>query len=85
MVGKCANPDCSTPFKYFRDGRLFLIELKQGSGNNMGSSFAEHAGPLHYFWLCSDCCRKLTLVPDQERGVRLVPIPSKHKDLGSAA
>jgi len=26
MIGKCANPACSTPFRYLHEGRLFRFE-----------------------------------------------------------
>src|SRR5438445_12641141 len=28
VLHKCANPDCSQPFKYFRHGKLFSFEMR---------------------------------------------------------
>jgi hypothetical protein len=52
MLSKCANPACSNTFRYFREGRLFLIESQPKSRKS-------HS--LEYFWLCSSCCRDMTL------------------------
>ena len=27
MLSKCANPLCSAPFQYLRDGKVFQVEL----------------------------------------------------------
>ena len=32
VLHKCANPDCSQPFKYFRHGKLFSVEMESRSG-----------------------------------------------------
>ena len=32
VLHKCANPDCSQPFKYFRHGKLFSFEMESRSG-----------------------------------------------------
>ncbi|PYX96097.1 MAG: hypothetical protein DMG64_06520 [Acidobacteria bacterium] len=28
MVSKCANPACSTPFHYLREGKIFRVEVE---------------------------------------------------------
>jgi len=40
------NPACSTPFRYFRNGKIFNLETVSGSRN-------ERRG--EYFWLCGPC------------------------------
>jgi hypothetical protein len=67
MVQKCANPACSTSFRYFRDGRLYSREF--------GAS-VEHPGKRHleYFWLCGPCSAHLTLRYDPQRGMIVVPL-----------
>ena len=52
MLSKCANPACSNTFRYFREGRLFLIDSHAKSSKS-------HS--LEYFWLCSSCCQDLTI------------------------
>ena len=51
MLAKCANPSCTASFRYLREGKLFRLEL-------VSERRYEH------FWLCSDCCRTLTLAVD---------------------
>ena len=67
MLSKCANPDCSTPLHYLREGKFFKIE-KEGpvlvAGKKTSASF-EH------FWLCGPCSEKSTLTYDGKHGVRL--------------
>jgi hypothetical protein len=46
MLSKCLNPACSTPFRYFRDGKIFNLETVSGSRNERRRE---------YFWLCGPC------------------------------
>lgn len=58
MTTKCANPACNTSFRYFRGGRLFLVEPRQQTeddGNETKSRRSE------YFWLCESCAAGLTV------------------------
>lgn len=40
MIAKCANPDCSNPFRYLHEGRLFVRSptSKADSGHRDDSS-----------------------------------------------
>ena len=62
MIAKCANPDCSTPFLYLREGKVFRMEfdspLKPGS---------QPARKIEHFWLCGPCSTTLTLVVNQAK------------------
>lgn len=49
MLSKCLNPACSTPFRYFRDGRIFNIETVSSSSSNGNGRRRE------FFWLCGLC------------------------------
>jgi hypothetical protein len=49
MLSKCLNPACSTPFRYFRDGRIFNLETSVSS-NSDGT-----ARRREFFWLCGPC------------------------------
>lgn len=55
MLSKCFNPDCNTPFRYLREGRIFPLEMTSPT-DAMGS------GRREYFWLCGHCCTTLTVV-----------------------
>jgi len=58
MVSKCANPECATPFRSLRTGRLIRVENRQATtevrthlefGERLPASHAE------FFWLCDEC------------------------------
>jgi hypothetical protein len=73
MVSKCANPDCSAPFRYFHTGRLFRLETAGALERRraMGHD-AEQSKPmrrLEFYWLCEDCARRMTLTFDKDTGV----------------
>jgi hypothetical protein len=54
MLGKCANPSCSTPFRYLRDGRLFRLEADPRFRNAKPNK-------LEFFWLCDGCSPRMSL------------------------
>lgn len=65
MVSQCANPDCGTPFLYFRDGKLFTVR---------------RIGPLkqervEFFWLCGECTAHLKMEIKLNGAMSLVPRP----------
>ena len=73
MVSKCANPDCSVPFRYFHQGKLFRVETSTGLERRraMGQD-DEPRKPirrLEFFWLCGDCSSRMTLVFDRQSGI----------------
>jgi hypothetical protein len=49
MLSKCLNPACSTPFRYFRDGRIFNLETPLSSDSDGTARRRE------FFWLCGPC------------------------------
>jgi hypothetical protein len=64
MIAKCANPACSVPFHYLRDGKLFRMEFdpdRSPSGPKLVGS-AKPARRIEHFWLCGPCSAKLTVV-----------------------
>jgi hypothetical protein len=64
MVSQCANPQCAARFRYLHQGKVFLVERKNGNGNSRNA-----ASRLEYFWLCSDCAPRMTLETEQGSGV----------------
>lgn len=64
MLAKCANPSCSTPFRYLETGKLFRLENDPRESGR--------AQKPEYFWLCHKCSKKLTLRLDESSAVRLV-------------
>jgi hypothetical protein len=84
MVSKCANPDCSVPFRYFHTGKLFRAEIAAGLDRRRTlDQEARQNRPLRrleFFWLCEDCAGKMTLIFNEESGVSV-----RHKDLARSA
>ena len=76
MVSKCANPDCSAPFRYFHTGKLFRADTAFGFDRRaMDQDAEQRKSPrrLEFFWLCEDCSGKMTLSFDRDSGVTVRP------------
>ena len=76
MVSKCANPDCSAPFRYFHTGKLFRADTAFGFDSRTMGQDAEQSKPprrLEFFWLCEDCSGKMTLSFNRDSGVTVRP------------
>jgi hypothetical protein len=71
MLSKCANPTCSTTFRYLREGRLFVIAPREtAAGREPGHT--SKSGQPEYAWLCSSCCGYFTVQIDGNLGMRAV-------------
>ena len=70
MVGKCANPACSTRFLRLRDGRLFVKEVPADSTGYGSGHFLQ----LRYFWLCDSCCRTMIVIVEEGGEVKVAPL-----------
>lgn len=57
MLAKCANPSCSTPFRYLNEGRMFYVHLDGSSAGLEGA-----ARQVEHYWLCEACARDLRVV-----------------------
>jgi hypothetical protein len=79
MLSKCANPDCTTEFKYFRHGRLF--EFNVGDGGCYNNLAPLRGSTRELFWLCRECSRTFTLECDAGR---IVPTPRGTKESRAA-
>jgi hypothetical protein len=72
MVSKCANPNCKTPFRYFREGKLFHIEAAKLAVN---TNDKKPSHKFENFWLCAECASTLTVTVER-KGIVIVPIRS---------
>ena len=75
MLAKCANPACSATFRYLHEGKLFAIESRADSlkrGPPADAEYASRSKSPQNFWLCSSCCRDLTVQTDGDHGITLV-------------
>ena len=75
MVGRCANPECGIPFRYYRDGKLFRFELSTPSTALTVRPEAATRRRIEDFWLCGACASTMTLISEDGVGVmtRLLP------------
>jgi hypothetical protein len=75
MLSKCASPDCFNLFRYLHEGRLYLIDYKAASARRKPAvdlKYAAGSCALEYVWLCSSCCRGLTIQLDDDHSVKVV-------------
>jgi hypothetical protein len=80
MLSKCANPNCSTPFHYLRDGKLFRWDGVGIVHHPVGPSPARKPSrKVEFFWLCGVCASHLTVVFLQGVGVTVRPLARVHK------
>jgi len=75
VLTKCANPDCLTPFKYLREGKLIRMFTGVPSARlKAGHSTQITARRSEFFWLCNACAGRFTLVFDEILGVHVIPL-----------
>lgn len=76
MLTKCANPSCSTPLIYLREGKIFKMDSSAKAANNpAGPALVKPGERIEHFWLCGPCSKRLTLVYHPERGPQVEPKP----------
>ena len=87
MVSKCANPACSTPFHYLREGKIFrveveitppvtseeTIELTDGSKVPFLIAARKPGRKVEHFWLCGPCSQTMNLLFDKDTGISVLP------------
>ena len=76
MLAKCANPTCSTPLVYLREGKIFMIESGPQSKTPVAAPLqlaSKAQNRVEHFWLCGPCSSEMTLTFDRQQGVQVVP------------
>ena len=73
MLSKCANPSCSTPLIYLREGKIFVMEHGPQPQVQQGPMLVKPGNRLEHFWLCGPCSVQMTIIYDQNHGVVVVP------------
>jgi hypothetical protein len=75
MLGKCASPACTVPFRKLGSGKLFAFE-SASIGRSMGSraNCAMSRSPV-FFWLCEYCSLSFTLRLDSAGQLTLLRVP----------
>ena len=79
MLAKCANPVCSNTFRYLHEGKLYVIQSAAGVAvrNLAGAPSAAESPAIEYAWLCSSCCRDMTIHVDRSYEVRVVQVSNE--------
>lgn len=74
MLAKCANPSCSTPLVYLREGKIFMVDTPQSHTHADGAIpiRSKASNRVEHFWLCGPCSMEMTLTYDRERGIEVV-------------
>jgi hypothetical protein len=75
MLSKCANPSCSTPLVYLREGKIFMMENPMGlqAVDNQDQGKSSSSPRVEHYWLCGPCSTEMTLVYDRKLGVQVLP------------
>lgn len=77
MLSKCANPDCTKPFLYLCQGKLFRIETEEADpppvAQKSGQKVKRIGRRTEYYWLCESCSRRMTVAYAKGKGVTTVP------------
>jgi hypothetical protein len=74
MLSKCANPSCSTPLVYLREGKIFRMENPPQLEKPAETPVIrpKSVNRVEHFWLCGPCSAGLTLAYDRQLGVQVV-------------
>ena len=78
MLHKCANPACTTTFRYLREGKMFYVETEVFAAPDPAYPATERkkgSRRVEHYWLCDECCVHITLTFDTHKGVLTVPLP----------
>jgi len=80
MLSKCANPSCSTPLIYLREGKIFMMDHNlQPPTRSEGPALVKPSTRVEHFWLCGPCSAEMTITHDPEFGVAVVPKPRSQR------
>ena len=77
MISRCANPACSTRFRYLHEGQIFGFEVRSipAAGVDV-PGMNSLSRRTEYFWLCDSCALNMKLVLEPGAGVTLVSVQS---------
>jgi hypothetical protein len=68
MVNNCANPKCSKPLHYLREGRIFVFDVIAPLNPD-----GKRGHRLEHYWLCGACSATYQLEQTSDRQVKLTP------------
>jgi hypothetical protein len=85
MLRKCANQDCTSPFRKLSQGKLFLVDTPLEAADATRTRWRVPRSRVEYYWLCDPCAFALTLLYEKGRGVVAVPRPECTKKMPAVA
>jgi hypothetical protein len=86
MLSKCANPSCSTPLIYLREGKIFMMEHGlHPHVRSEGPVLVKPGNRVEHFWLCGPCSVGMTIAYDRDRGATVVPKPKSRVHRAAAS
>ena len=71
MLASCANPSCSSKFRYLHQGKLYVFNARDQSASSARIDFAGQIDSRHYAWLCDQCAGKFEVVLDAQDQITL--------------
>lgn len=72
MLSKCANPNCAATFRYLHEGKLYVIDVSSDFARSRSLADPKMVGTCgkrEYYWLCSTCCRHMTIRVNRDEEV----------------
>jgi hypothetical protein len=87
VLHKCANPNCTSPFRKLSQGKLFLVDTQPLEDLEARRTRwkGQPSHRIEYYWLCEQCAFALTLSYEKGRGVVAVPRRENRKNMSTAA
>lgn len=70
MMNQCANPKCSKPLRYLREGRIFVFEVPDSRPER--SPGGVRGRRMEHYWLCGECSQTMLLEKTLDQNIRLV-------------
>jgi hypothetical protein len=68
MVGKCANPECNSEFRYLHEGRLFAVDIPFTTAQSDEPESIPRPRSVQYFWICRKCFPRIRIEFDRANG-----------------
>src|SRR5215467_13550010 len=66
MLSKCANPSCSTPLVYLREGKIFMMVTPSRLAEAPTPKLPKEPSRIEHYWLCGPCSAEMTLAYDRQ-------------------
>jgi hypothetical protein len=80
MIATCANPACNVAFRYFRSGKIFVLNANDVDPRSR-TDFPKRR--IEYFWLCGECGAAMRLMRTTDGAVTICQPPRPSDPLGA--